>query len=121
MTIPKFQKYVCIGDSVAWSAEGFDITARVEYDYDTRPADFELCDYEQIKAWRNNEWFFGGIVLSVSRNGVELTDHAASLWGVYCNMGEDNDYLSEVCEDLQDEAIDIAREEVRRILTVPGE
>ena len=120
MTIPKFDKYVCIGDTVSWSVDGFDITARIEYDYDTKPTDFDCYDDAQIEAWRNDEWFYGGVVLSVSRNGVELTDHAASLWGIDCNLGENNDYLSEVCEDLQGEAIGIAHDEVRRILTMLG-
>lgn len=113
--IPKFQKYACQGDTVSWSVDGFDIVAHIEYDHDTRPTDFDCYDDEQIKAWRNDEWFFCGIVLAVSRNNVELTDHAASLWGVDCNLGTDNDYLSEVCAELEGEALGIARDEVRRI------
>lgn len=31
--IPKFNKYACQGDTVSWSVEGFDIVARIEYDY----------------------------------------------------------------------------------------
>lgn len=113
--IPKFQKYACQGDTVSWSVDGFDIVAHIEYDHDTRPTDFDCYDDEQIKAWCNDEWFFCGIVLAVSRNNVELTDHAASLWGVDCNLGTDNDCLSEMCAELEGEALGIARDEVRRI------
>ena len=113
--IPKFNKYACQGDTITWTVEGFDIVARIEYDCDTRPTDFDCYDDEQIKAWREDEWFFCGIVLAVSRNGIDLTDHAASLWGIDCNLGTDNDYLSEVCAELEGEALGIARDEVRRI------
>jgi len=116
MTIPKFDRYVCIGDTVSWSVDGFDIVARVEHDSDTKPTDFDCYDDDQIEAWRNDEWFFGGVVLSVSRNGVDLADHGASLWGIDCNSGENNDHLSEVCEELQGEAIETARCEQARII-----
>lgn len=116
MTIPKFDNYVCPGDTVSWSFEGFDIVARIEFDHDTKPTDFDCYDDEQIQAWKNDDWFFGGVVLSVSRNGVDLSDRAASLWGIDCNAGENNDYLSEVCEELQGEAIESARCEQARIV-----
>lgn len=113
--IPKFDKYACQGDTVSWTVEGFDIVACIEYDHDTRPTDFDCYDDEQIKAWREDEWSFCGIVLAVSRNGVQLTDHAASLWGIDCNLGDDNDYLSEVCAELEGEALEVARAEIVRI------
>lgn len=117
MTIPKFDRYVCEGDSVTWSVDGFDITARIEYDCDTRITDFDCYDQAAIDAWKNDEWFFCGIVLSVSRNGVELSDHAACLWGIDCNYPDsDNSYLSEVCSDLESEALDQARIDAVRIL-----
>ena len=66
--------------------------------------------------WKNDEWFYVGVVLSVSRNGVELSDHAASLWGIDCNFSDtSNAYLSEVAQELEAEALDTARAEVVRI------
>ena len=48
-----------------------------------------------------------GVVVSVSRNGVTLDEHAAALWGVERNFpGTDNSYLSEVANELADEALD---------------
>jgi hypothetical protein len=118
--IPAFDSYVCAGDTVQWSADGFDITARVEYDEDTKPTDFDCYSARQIEAWRNDKWFFCGIVLSVSRNGVELSDHAASLWGIDCNFPSrrknPNAYLSDVCAELQEEALETAKLESVRIL-----
>jgi hypothetical protein len=119
--IPAFDRYVCVGDSIQWSAEGFDIRARVEFDSDTSPRDFDCYSPRVIKLWEDNEWFFCGVVLSVSFNGVELSDHAASLWGVDCNYPSrrknPNWYLSEVCSELQSEAIETARAEIARILS----
>lgn len=112
---PKFCAYVCPGDSIEWNAEGFDFVARLEHDGDTKPTDFDGYSEELIKKWRDDEWFYGGLIVSVSKNGVPLSDHAASLWGIDCNYGQDNDYLSEICQDLQDEAIEAARVELARI------
>ena len=100
----KFNSYVCIGDTIAWSCEGYDFVARLEYDYDA-----------DIERWNNDEWFYGGLILSVSRNGVQLSDHAASLWGLDCNFGDNNDYLSEMALELQGEALAVAYVERARI------
>ena len=119
--IPQFDSYVCIGDTVQWSADGFDIVARVEFDPHERPEDSDCYSARQIASWRNDEWFFCGVVLSVSRNGVLLSDHAASTWGVECNFPSrrknPNYYLSEVCAELQSEALETARKEQARILS----
>lgn len=124
MKIPKFDRYICVGDSVTWSAGGFDITARVEFDSDTRPDEFDCYTPRQISAWKNDDWFFCGIVLSVSRNGVELSNHAASLWGIDCNFPSrrknPNAYLSEICGELQTEAIEHAAAEQARIVSALG-
>lgn len=120
-TIPAFDRFVCVGDSISWSIEGFDIAARVEFDQDNKIDDYECYSKKQIAAWKANEWFFCGIVLSVSRNGVKLSDHAASLWGIDCNFPSrrknPNSYLSEVCAELQSEALETARKETARILS----
>lgn len=119
--IPQFKQYVCAGDTVQWSHEGFNITARVEYDQDAKPDDSECYSKKQIQAWKNDEWFFCGIVLSAEFNGVKLCDHAASLWGIVCNFPSrrknPNTYLSDVCGQLQGEAIESARAEITRILS----
>ena len=113
---PQFPAYACEGDRIEWTAEGFDIVARLEYDTDSNPEDVECCSPEDVQRWKNDEWFYVGVVLSVSRNGVELSDHAASLWGIDCNFSDtSNAYLSEVAKELEAEAIANARREVVRI------
>ena len=117
----KFNSYVCIGDTIAWSCEGYDFVARLEYDYDTKPTDSDCYDEADIERWNNDEWFYGGIVVSVFFKGVELSDHAASLWGIDCNFGDDNSYLSEVAKDLEYEALIVAKAEVARLRDVFAE
>lgn len=107
---PQFDSYACEGDSISWDAEGYTITATIERDNDTRPDDSECYAPIKIKQWKNDEWFFCGVVLSVSFNGVGLGNHAASLWGVDCNYNKkSNRYLSEVAKELESEALDYAK------------
>jgi len=115
-TFPQFAKYVCIGDTIEWTHQGFDFVARVAQDYDTKPADFDCYGPEDVTRWKNDEWFYCGIVLSVYFKGIELSDHAASLWGIDCNFSDtSNAYLSEVAQEIEAEALDTARAEVVRI------
>lgn len=113
---PQFPAYACQGDRIEWTAEGFDIVARLEYDTDRNPEDVECYSPEDVQRWKNDDWFYVGVVLSVSRNGVELSDHAASLWGIDCNFNNtSNAYLSEVAQELEAEALETARAEMARI------
>ena len=115
--IPKFDAYVCVGDCVHWQHEGFDLTATVVHDHSTHIDDFDCYSAVKIKQWKNDEWFFCGIIISVEKNDVLLSDHAASLWGIDCNYNKtSNKHLSEVCAELQDEAIKTAKTEEKRII-----
>jgi hypothetical protein len=114
-TFPQFDSYVCAGDQIEWTREGFDFTARVVYDLDTKPSDSECYTPEDVTRWENDEWFYCGVVLSVSFKGIDLHDHAASLWGIDCNYGTDNKYLAEVAQELEAEALKTARAELARI------
>lgn len=118
--------YCCTGDTISTTIDGFDITARIEFDPDYHIDDNDChnpdqsvtgCDDEQQKrllaarqAWFDNGWFYCRIVLSVSKNGVTLDDYVASLWGIECNYPDfDNSYLTEVANELLHEALDRAR------------
>ena len=113
---PQFPAYACEGDRIEWTAEGFDIVARLVCDTDHKATEDECYDPIAVNRWRNDEWFFVGVVLSVSRNGVELSDHAASLWGIECNYSDtSNAYLTEAAQQLEAEALATARAEMARI------
>ena len=75
------------------------------------------ADYNALRLWCADEWWYVGIVLSVHRDGVELG--GASLWGVDCNHpAGDNSYLSEVADELLPEAIEDARATLERLCCV---
>lgn len=93
---PQFAKYACVGDSITWQCEGFDITARIEPDDDTRPDQFDCYSEDDIKRWLNNEWFY---------------------CGVDCNFSNtSNAHLSEVAQEMEDESIECAKKRVLEIL-----
>jgi len=145
-----FDTYACEGDSIVCEVDGFRVTARIERDDCSGAPDKEMDGFwpsldpkdagyigpkskatlarhmaraqAVLDAWRNDEWFWCGIVLSVSRNGVEIDDHAASLWGIECNYPvfrrgqRANSYLLEVANDLLDEALEVARVRVAKMV-----
>lgn len=68
-------------------------------------------DFKVLRAWCNDEWKYCGIVLSVVKDDVTLTEHAASLWGIELNYPDsDNAYLTEVANELLDEALSVGKQ-----------
>lgn len=71
-----------------------------------------------IEAWRRDDWFYCGIVLSVSLDGVILDEHAISLWGVEANYpGSDNAHLTDAANELLLDAVAIGRRAAQRLCT----
>ena len=141
----KFDGFVCLGDSITCEVGVYTVTARIAHDDtpdrpDQRQDGFwpslykddagfigagngfrDRFDKAQAKAqaimdaWKNDEWFYCGIILSVKIEDVELTDHAASLWGIEANYPDSqNEYLSEVANELLGQAMLAARSERER-------
>lgn len=131
-----FGLFVMEGDSITCDVGRFKATARVYRDDSNdkpderddgfwpsrnkdaagyvNPAKF---DEEQAKAervmaaWKNDEWFYCGVVVTVECEGVQLTgQYGNALWGVECNYPDgNNDYLRTVANELLDEAIEAAK------------
>ena len=120
-----FDNYACADESISVEIAGITYTATIEHDCDTHINDDDThnidqavtgCNEEQQakllearNAWVNNKWFYCGIVLSASisasKGGVDL-DISAALWGIECNYpGSDNSYLLEVANELLEDAI----------------
>jgi hypothetical protein len=100
-------KYACIGDTIRLGiSQDVDVIARIQFDQDTRPEHSEGYETRHIKQWERDEWFFVGIVLAIEVNGRLVKDHVGSLWGIDCNFGPDNNYLTEVANDLLSEHLD---------------
>jgi len=142
----RFQSFVCEGDSIACEAGEFRIVARIVRDPcpdapDERQDGFWPSLYKDapgfigpgpkhrqrfaeaqskaeavMEAWRKDEWFYCGVVLSVFADEIELAPHAASLWGVEANYpGSDNAYLIEIANELLPEALDAAHAAAARL------
>jgi hypothetical protein len=70
-----------------------------------------------MAAWRRDDWFYCGIVLAIACETVELSTHAASLWGVEANYpGSDNACLSEVADALLADALEAGRQVLARLM-----
>ena len=141
----KFDDFVCMGDSISCEVDGYTIMARIAHDEtpdapDQRQDGFwpslypndtgfigagngwrDRFDKAQAKAervmaaWKNDEWFYCGIILSVAIDGLTLDNHVASLWGIEANYPDsDNAYLSEVANELLPEALEAAKAERTR-------
>lgn len=144
-----FEKYVCIGDSITCEVEGYTLTARIIPDDnparpDERQDGFWPSLYKDaagfigagpdwrarfdaakaraeavIDAWEKDEWFYCGIVLSVSFQGILIKDKAASLWGIEANYpGSDNTYLTQTANELLSDALAEAKAERARLCAV---
>lgn len=128
-----FGSFVVVGDCITADIDGFTVKARIEFDDDTKIDDDDVhnvdqgvtgCNDEQqaklLEArdkWFADEWFYCGVVLSVSKNGITLVDYAeGSIWGCDCNYPGDertrNGYLTEYAN----EGIESALAEARAVL-----
>jgi len=68
-----------------------------------------------MAAWKNDEWYYCGVILSVAIEGLTLDRFAASLWGIEVNYPDsDNAYLTEVANELLSEALETAKAERAR-------
>ena len=129
MFTTNFDDYICTGDKITTEIDGFVIQAEVVFDVDYHIADNDCHSLEQAVtgsseeqhkkileahgAWIAGEWWYGGLVLSVNKADVVLSDNAASIWGLEINYPNgDNSYLTEVANELLPEAL----EEGKRVL-----
>jgi hypothetical protein len=113
-----FDRFVCPGDTISADVDGFTVTARIVYDESTRPEYYECYDDTNVHAWYNNDWYFCGVCVQVSRAGIDLTGpYGAALWGIKANFPRsDNAYLTEIAADLIPEAIAEARAAMARLI-----
>lgn len=133
MNVPKFDTpfgnssgdssgYVCDGDTIEIDHNGLTITARIEHDIDHSIDDddchnVELCpaQSEQIRqarqAYFNGDWWYVGVCVSVAYDDMPLTGkYSHAVWGIECNYPGpndklDNSYLTDVANELIDEAL----------------
>lgn len=80
-------------DAIDWrdldARDGFELSARLYYDSDSTPDDYDCFTPKQVQAWRNDEWQFVGLVITASIAGTELG--RASCWSVESGLWTDTD------------------------------
>ena len=142
----RFRPFVCPGDVITCGAGPFTVLAQVVIDdcpdspdqrqdgfwpslyigapgfigpgpnHRQRFADAQAKAEAVMEGWRNRDWFYCGIVLSVSLEDVDLAQTGAALFGIEANYpGTDNSYLTDVANELLPESIAVARETLTRL------
>jgi hypothetical protein len=143
-----FQSYVCPGDVITCEDGPFTVLAQVVIDdcpdspdqrqdgfwpslyigapgfigpgnnFRQRFAEAQASAEAVMESWRKGDWFYCGIVLSVSLEGIDLAQTAAALFGIEANYpGTDNSYLTDVANELLPEAVAAARETLVRLVS----
>lgn len=51
---------------------GFEVRAHLEPDLDASPEDYDCFDQADIDAWKNDQWEFVGVVVTASKEGIDL-------------------------------------------------
>lgn len=129
-----FAPFACPGDSISCTVDGIDYVARLVFDSETKPMDYDVpgwCFYSKapgrqgarnrklIEAWKRDDWCYCGVVIAARKGDVELSDHAAALWGVEVNMPSrarnPNRHIRNVANSLLDEAVEHARAQLGRL------
>ena len=95
-----FQEAVAIARRDGWDAPPFKEGTKGQQAVRAVEADFQ-----SLKAWCNNDWWYCGIVLSVERDGEEVDDHFSSVWRIEANHpnGDSNGYLTDTANELLNE------------------
>lgn len=77
-----------------------------------------MSDYESLKAWCNDEWYWGRIVVTVTHTESEIELASDSLWGIDANYpGSDNSYLTDCAMELAESALSEARNRAKELAT----
>jgi hypothetical protein len=144
----RFRPFVCPGDVITCEAGPFTVLAQVVVDdcpdapdqrqdgfwpslyigapgfigpgpnHRQRLTDAQANAEAVMEGWRKGDWFYCGIVLSVSLEGVDLARTAAALFGIEANYpGTENSYLTDVANELLPEAVAAARETLARLVS----
>jgi hypothetical protein len=97
-----------------WGTSSGQLPSESKRQYAARAVEW---DFHILKAWCDDEWYYCGVAVTISKNGVQLMqqyDHA--LWGIEANYPDsDNSYLLEVADEQVGEALEAAREKLKNL------
>lgn len=90
-----------------WNAKPYDIPGETKRQQAARAA---KADFEYLKAWCNDRWHYVGVVVTASKEGIELG--SASVWGI---ESTETDYLCTVANELVPDALEQARAMIAKL------
>jgi hypothetical protein len=73
------------------------------------------ADYERLRKWCESDWYYVGVIVTVSRNGIELASD--SLWGIESDA---TDHLLETANELAESALDQAQQAIVALIAGRG-
>lgn len=151
MFIKQFNNYAIDGDTITCTVDGFDCVATIHHDDDSDSPDERQDGFwpsldpddagyiggktqAQLTAqkrrashimntWKNDEWWYVGIAVTVSKNDIQLTgDYDHALWGIECNYPyggkKRNNHLREVANEELDDALEAAKLAIKSLVAV---
>jgi hypothetical protein len=150
-----FAHYVCEGDGITCEVDGFDCVATLYRDDCTDRPDQRQDGFwpsrdpkdagyigeksvgtfnrhrrharEVMEAWKRDEWFYCGVAVTVSKDGVPLThEYGNALWGIEANYPprfplakkNPNRYLRTVANELLPDALADARAKLEKLFSI---
>lgn len=104
-----FDRFAWYGDKIEVDIAGVTYRATLEPDTDSRVEDTDNYSPEHVEAWKRDEWFFVGVVLTAWVDFTELA-RGPGLWACEMNFpGSDNSNLTEAANDMLADMIEQAR------------
>jgi len=127
----KWSKPFTADSTIFTRYKSWDATARLVHDCDSDVDNYDCYSIEQAirdklpkkeiakltklrEDYRNEEWCFVGVVVTVSKNGIELAKQ--SCWGIECGLPNAHEHLNDIANDLLIEAIDAAERNLERLV-----
>jgi|TARA_R100000458_G_C8250511_1_gene227544 hypothetical protein len=126
----QFNNFVCAGDTIRDNVNGWGVRVSVLHDSDYHIDDDDMHSENQAltglneeahkslmaarTSWFRNDWFYGGVSVSIYREGVELAEQ--SIWGVEVNYpNSNNEYLMELANELLEECFTEAHHKIEKL------
>lgn len=119
---PKFESYICVGDTIKWDEGKYSFVAEILEDDVTEVGHFDCYDKVDIERWKKGEWRYVGMVISVYVEDVKILSNATSMWGIECNFSASgNEGISELAYDLAAQCTPDVKKRVAEMKAILGE
>ena len=113
---PKFENYICVGDTIWWDEGRYTFVAEILDDCVTKVDHFDCYDREEI------ERCYVGIVISAFAEDIKILSNAASMWGIECNFSASgNEGITELAYELAAQCTPKVKKRVAEMKLILGE